>query len=157
MKNFIASMGQIRAAILKDEVASVAFHSGVAAFILLLAGSLTQHLTGNLIFILAVDSLMVGMTATVLIAFGGQAVCRVLRLESMGRFGEFAYGALCGGAAWFVWSIPYPTVHAFAPDIASALAAGLALALLINALGLISGAVKLSSFSPQFLWPSRRR
>jgi hypothetical protein len=157
MKNLIASCGKIRAAISKsDHLTSLAFHAVIAAFILLLWTGLSHHLTGSLIFVLAVDALMVGMSAAALTVFGEESICRGFRLESMGRFGEIAYGALCGGAAWFLWSIPYSTVRAFAPTIASAFAAGLAFSLLINALGMISGAVSLASFSPKFLLPSRR-
>jgi hypothetical protein len=158
MKTFIASLDQIRAAMLQDQLTSLAFHAGVACFIyLMLFFGLTQHLTGKLTFILAVDSFILGMTATVAFAFGCLSLCRGLGLKTLGRLGEIVCYALCGGAALLLWAIPYPTVATVAPSLASALLAGLAISMLINVLGLLSGAVSLKSFYSKSLLPSRFR
>ncbi len=156
MKNLVENLRQIRAAILKDKLTSLVLHAGISTFIyLVLSFALKEPLTGNLIFILAVDSLMLSTTATVLFAFGGQALFRIIGLQSAGRLFEILLGAFCGGIALYLWAIPYPTVAIVAPSIAAAVSAGLAISLLINALGLLTGAVSFSSFGWKSLFPIR--
>ena len=156
MRTFIRTLGEIRAAILNDKIASLVFHAGFASFIyLMLFFGLRQHLTGHLTFVLAVDSLMLSMTATVLFAFSGVHLCRFLGLKTMGHLGELVYGALTGAAAIYLWSIPYPTVAEVAPSISGALLAGLAIAVLVDLLGLISGAVRPAFLRWDQLWPRR--